>query len=147
MAGQVQAKGVLFALQALLQGQLAHLAVVGVNISIHCVEHAAKQVDVATVSGVGGLLGRFDGLAQRREQSGTVYIDVGLVGFDFVMEMRAEAVQCTAADQRVEGTLVDPLEVDAFTEIEQVFERAALSAGFDNRLHRALANPLIAPRP
>ncbi len=63
------------------------------------------------------------------------------------MEVRAKAVQRATAHQRIKGTLVDPFEVDAFTEIEQVLEGTALGTGLDNRLHRAFADTLMAPRP
>ena len=57
------------------------------------------------------------------------------------MEIRPQAIQRTAADQTVEGALVDTLEVDPGAEIEQILERTGLTR-FGDRLDRAFAHAL-----
>src|SRR5690606_24076152 len=56
----------------------------------------------------------------------------------------AEAIHRAGADQRFDRAAVDLLAVDAFAEVEQVLELAALFARGDDRLDRALAAPFHA---
>ena len=88
-----------------------------------------------------GLFGGLNRLIHGRQQHGAVTVDIGLIGLDLVMEIRPQAIQGTAANQRIGGALVDALEVDPCAEIEQVFERPVL-ARLDNGLHRPLAHAL-----
>lgn len=146
MTGQVQAQRVLLAFESLLERQFPGLAVVGIDVRIGLDEQAAKQVGVAAVMGARSLFSCLDRFFQRRQQHRTVLVDVGLPGLGLVMEKRPQTVQRTTADQAIEGALVDALEVNPGTEIEQISERpvlACLGDGFD----RPLAHPLIAPRP
>ena len=145
MTGQVQAQRVLLAFESLLERQFPGLAVVGIDVRIGLDEQAAKQVGVAAVMGARSLFGGLDRFFQRRQQHRTVLVDVGLPGFGLVMEKRPQAVKGTAADQAIEGALVDALEVNPGAKIEQISERpvlACLGNGFD----RPLAHPLDRPK-
>ena len=55
------------------------------------------------------------------------------------MKIRAKTVECAAADQAIEGTLVDAFEVNACAKVEQVLERPVLTR-FGNGLHRTFAH-------
>ena len=141
MTGQVQAQGVFFTLETFLEGQLLGLAMGRVYVGIFFDEQAAKQIGVTTVVGTRGLLGRFDRFFHRRQQHRAVTVDVGLIGFLLVMEIRAEAIQRTAANQAIKGAFVDALEVDPRAEIEQILERTGLTR-FGDRFHRAFTDAL-----
>jgi len=141
VTGQVQAQGVFFTLEALLEGQFLGLAVVGIDIGVFFDEQPAKQVGVTTVVSAGGLLGGLDRFFHGREQHRAIAVDIGLVSLWLVMEVRAETVECATADQAIKGTFVDALEVNPRAEVEQVLERTVL-ARFGDRLHRAFADAL-----
>ncbi len=107
------------ALETFLEGQLLGLAMVGVDVGVFFHEQPAKQVGMAAVVGPGGLFGGLDRLFHRGQQDRAVTVDIGLVGFGFVVEVRPQAIQRTAADQAVEGPFVDALEVNPGAKIEQ----------------------------
>eukprot|EP00659_Diplonema_papillatum_P014932 gene14931-biopygen14991 len=141
VTGEVQAQGVFLTLEAFLEGQLLGLAMVGVDVGIFFDEQPAKQVGVAAVVGACGLLGGLDRFFHGGQQYRAVAVDIGLVRLRLVMEVRAQAIQGAAADQAIQSTFVDALEVDPGAEIEQVLERPVLTR-FGNRLHRAFAHAL-----
>ena len=114
---------------------------VGVDIRIFFDEQPAKQVGVAAVMGPGGLFGGLDRLFHGGEQHRAVAVDIGLVSLRFIMEIRAEPVECAAANQAIEGALVDALEVNPGTEVEQILERPVL-ARLGDGFHRAFAHAL-----
>ncbi|MNQ31510.1 hypothetical protein D3C85_448860 [compost metagenome] len=98
------------------------------------------------VAGARGLFCSLDRFFHSRQQDRPVAVDIGLIGFRLVMEVRAKTIQCTAADQTVQGALVDTLEVDPGAEIEQILERTFLTR-LGNRLDRPFANPLDRTQP
>ena len=142
VTGEVQAQGFLLAAQALLDGELAHLAVVGVHVGFRLGEYPAEQVHVAALLTARGLLGGLHGLFHGGQQHRAVEVHAGLVGLEFIVIVRTKAIQRTGADQRLQGALVDALEVDAIAEVEQVLERSAFGAAFDDGFHRPLADAL-----
>ncbi|MNF44176.1 hypothetical protein D3C84_252820 [compost metagenome] len=139
VTGQVQAQGVFLTFEALLESQLLGLAVRRIHVGVFLDKQPAKQVGVTRVVGTRGLLGRLDRLFHRCQQHGAVAVDVGLISLLFVMEVRPQTIQRTAADQAVEGTFVDALEVDPRAEIEQILERTFLTR-LGDRLNRAFTD-------
>ncbi len=122
MTSEIEAEGVLFTFQTLLQRQLARLAVVGVDVSFGLGEQAAKQVHVAALSAARRLLRGLHRFFHRRQQNRPIAVDVGLIGLDLFEEIRTQTIQRTGANQRLKGTLVDPFQVDPRAEVEQVLE-------------------------
>ena len=141
MPGQVQAQGFFLPTQPLLERDLFGAAMVRVDIGVGFDEQAAEEIGMAAVVTARGLLGRLNGFFECGQQDAAVAVDVGLILFRLVVEKRPQTVQRPAANQAVEGALVDALEVDAGAEIEQVGERAFLTR-FSDGFHRAFADAL-----
>lgn len=146
MTGQVQAQGVFFTLETFLERQFLGLAMVAVDVGVFLDEQPAKQVGVAAVVGTSGLFGGLDRFFHRRQQHRAVAVDVGLVGLRLVVEVRAQPVQGTTADQTVEVRLLMRLRSTRAQKSNRSLNgpswRASVMASTGPS-----PTPLIAPRP
>jgi hypothetical protein len=99
VTGQVQAQGVFFTFETLLERQLLGLAMVRINVGIGFDEQAAEQVGMAAVMGARGLFGGLIASSIAASNTAAVAVDVGLVSCLLIVEVRAQAIQRAAANQ------------------------------------------------
>src|SRR5690606_9299334 len=116
-------------------------AMVGVDIRLRLGEQPTEQIHMAAVLAARGLLGSSHRLLHGRQQYRTIAVDAGLIGLGLVLVVGTETIQRAGADQRLQGALVDALEVDPRAEVEEVLERP-LATRLNDRLHRRLADAL-----
>src|SRR5690606_34860893 len=88
VAGEVQAQGVLLALQALLECQFPRLAVVGIDIRLGLGEQAAEEIHMAAFLATRRLLGGLDRLLHGRQQYRAILVDAGLIELRVIGEVR-----------------------------------------------------------
>lgn len=122
MVGQVQVEGVFFVFQVFFEGQFFDFVVVGVDICFWFGEDFVEQVYVFVVVVVCGLFGGLDCFFYCCQQYGVVEVDSSLVGFQFVVVVWFQVIQCIGVDQCFQGVFVDVFQVDVVVEVEQGVE-------------------------
>jgi len=133
VTGKVEAEGDLFLVEALPFAPPRHFDVTRAMRSAVRVVTAVEDVEQAHLHGVAlGLLGGFDGNADRRQQARTMVV---------------ERVEGTGTNQRLDGAPVDHALVRAATEVEEILERPPAARASRIVFTACSPVPLTAPSP